>query len=138
MNTAMTTQNQLGNRPEERTASEGEVVSLSTSISPLSKKIEEIVESMGLFEHEKKELVWAVQTVLTGEITESNGWVKILSIYISTSPMRKISGLEKKIRYVLAKLFNSPFKFDYQNRHHIVLYIKTNNEVIKLLKGEEI
>ena len=139
MNTAMTTQFK-GERPEVAPPTEGEVVSVGASeTSLLEKRINEIVDQMGLFGIQKQELKTALSWILyNAEIVEANGWVKVKSPYLSTSPMRKVIGLEKKIRYVMAKLFDSPFRMDFQDRHYVTLYIKTNNEVIKLLKGEEI
>jgi hypothetical protein len=111
----------------------------ASETSLLEKRINEIVDQMGLFGIQKQELKTALSWILyNAEIVEANGWVKVKSPYLSTSPIRKVIGLEKKIRYVIAKLFNSPFRMDFQDRHYVILYIKTNPTVLELFNKKEI
>jgi len=104
----------------------------------ISDIINEIIEQMGLFEAQKKELKTCINWILdNAEIVEAGDWVKIKSQYLSSSPMRQVISLEKKIKYVISKLFNSPFRMDYSNRHYVILYIKSNPTVLQLLLNKE-
>jgi hypothetical protein len=120
--------------PVTQATGEEALASPGDSMTFLIQKIEEIIDQMGIFEKQKEELKTCVGWIFyNAEVVESNGWIKIKSQYLSTSPMTKVIGLEKKIKYVLAKLFNSPFRMDYQDRHYVILYIKSNPTVLQLL-----